>query len=182
METKNMDEKDVLKIVKWWVESQLKLKKAFRKSLFYALERFSFYEKEKDSNAAALYNYGTASNLVNRYVTMLWKKHFVMEDDIALGVTRDSILKASGQVYIDTDHMVKDDKTRELKHILAVLNDLFPEQLGAKNEYDIVETITRNPLFETQLDVDSEFSIIIQFGFQQVLHVVNACGFVFVMQ
>ncbi|PWA49271.1 glycyl-tRNA synthetase / glycine--tRNA ligase [Artemisia annua] len=74
METKNMDEKDALKIVKWWVESQLNVKKAFRKSLFYALERFSFYEKEKDSNAAALYNYGTASNLVNRYVNMLWKK------------------------------------------------------------------------------------------------------------
>ena len=55
--------------------------------------------------------------------------------------------------------MVKDDKTRELKHILAVLNDLCPEQLGAKNEYDIVETITRNPLFETQLDANSELVI-----------------------
>ena len=78
---------------------------------------------------------------------------------MVLGVTRDSILKASGQVDIDTDHMVKDDKTRELKHILAVLNDLCPEQLGAKNEYDIVETITRNPLFETQLDANSELVI-----------------------
>ena len=84
-------------------------------------------------------------------------------------LTQDSVLKASGQVDIDTDHMVKDDKTRELKHILAVLNDLCPEQLGAKNEYDIVETITRNPLFETQLDVDSElviFLIIIYRCFQ----------------
>ena len=71
-------------------------------------------------------------------------------------VIPDSVLKASSQVDIDTDHMVKDDKTRELKHILTVLNDLFPEKLGAKNEYDIVETITRNPLFETQLDANSE--------------------------
>ena len=70
--------------------------------------------------------------------------------------TRDAALKASGQVDIDTDHMVKDDRTRELKHVLAVLNELCPEQLGAENEYDIVETFTRNPLFETQLDVNSE--------------------------
>ena len=80
---------------------------------------------------------------------------------MVLHVIPDSVLKlkASGQVDKDTDHMVKDDKTRELKHILAVLNDLCPEQLGAKNEYDIVETITRNPLFETQLDANSELVI-----------------------
>nr|GEW14086.1 glycine--tRNA ligase, mitochondrial 1-like [Tanacetum cinerariifolium] len=155
METINMDEKDVLKIVKWWVENQLKVKKAFRKSLFYALERFLFYIKLKDSNA--LYEYGASAHLVEHYVVKLWNEHFVGEDHMTQVVTRDAALKASGQVDIDTDHMVKDDKTRELKHILAVLNELCPEQLGAKNEYDIVETITRNPLFETQLDVNSEY-------------------------
>ncbi|GJU68835.1 glycine--tRNA ligase, mitochondrial 1-like protein [Tanacetum coccineum] len=158
METINMDEKDVLKIVKWWVESQLKVKKAFRKSLFYALERFSFYTKLNESSSSnALYDYGASANLVDHFAVKVWIEHFVGEDHMTQVVTRDAALKASGQVDIDTDHMVKDDKTRELKHILAVLNELCPEQLGAKNEYDIVETITRNPLFETQLDVNSEY-------------------------
>ncbi|PWA93885.1 glycyl-tRNA synthetase / glycine--tRNA ligase [Artemisia annua] len=159
METKNMDEKDVLKIVKWWVESQLKVKKAFRKSLFYGLERCSYYTKVEDSNAAAaLYEYDFAALVLDLRVVEFWQKHFLMEDDVLEVGTRFSVLKASGQVDIDTDHMVKDDKTRELKHILAVLNDLCPEQLGAKNEYDIVETITRNPLFETQLDANSQIA------------------------
>lgn len=101
-------------------------------------------------------------------ILLKFYQHFVMEDKILRPVIPDSVLKASGQVDINTDHMVKDDKTRELKHILAVLNDLCPEQLGAKNEYDIVETITRNPLFETQLDANSElviFRIIIYYVF-----------------
>lgn len=68
-----MDEKDVLKIVKWWVESQLKVKKAFRESLFNALERYSYYEKE-DSNAAALYDYGYSAHFVDCRVAEFWHK------------------------------------------------------------------------------------------------------------
>ena len=74
METRNMDEKDGLKIVKWWVESQLKVKKAFRKSLFNALEHLEFYTNVKDSNAAALYEYGIPSDVINSRLTNFWHK------------------------------------------------------------------------------------------------------------
>nr|GEW12286.1 glycine--tRNA ligase, mitochondrial 1-like [Tanacetum cinerariifolium] len=91
-------------------------------------------------------------------------------------VTPEVVLKASGHVDKFTDLMVKDEKTgtcyradhvlkdhcveklekdlaisseeaAELKHILAVLDDLSAEQLGAKiKEYGIVARDTKNPL------------------------------------
>ena len=70
-----MDEKDALKIVKWWVESQLKVKKAFRESLFYGLERCSYYTKVEDSNAAAaLYDYDFAALVLDLRVVEFWQK------------------------------------------------------------------------------------------------------------
>ncbi|XP_047095288.1 glycine--tRNA ligase, mitochondrial 1-like [Lolium rigidum] len=91
-------------------------------------------------------------------------------------VTPEVVLKASGHVEKFTDLMVKDEKTgtcyradhllkdfckdklekdltlspetaAEFKHVLAVLDDLSPEQLGAKiKEYGIVAPDTKNPL------------------------------------
>lgn len=91
-------------------------------------------------------------------------------------VTPEVVLKASGHVDKFTDLMVKDEKTgtcyradhllkdfcneklqkdlsistekaAELKHILAVLDDLSTEELGAKlKEYDITAPDTKNPL------------------------------------
>ncbi|KAL8228389.1 hypothetical protein R6Q57_015973 [Mikania cordata] len=91
-------------------------------------------------------------------------------------VTPEVVLKASGHVDKFTDLMVKDEKTgncyradhllkdyckdklendltmsadkaAELKHVLAVLDDLSAEQLGAKiKEYGIVAPDTKNPL------------------------------------
>ncbi|KAK2974172.1 hypothetical protein RJ640_021463 [Escallonia rubra] len=91
-------------------------------------------------------------------------------------VTPEVVLKASGHVDKFTDLMVKDEKTgtcyradhllkdfckdklekdtnlaaekiAELKHILAVLDDLSPEELGAKiKEYGITAPDTKNPL------------------------------------
>ncbi|MFS8024776.1 putative glycine--tRNA ligase [Helianthus anomalus] len=91
-------------------------------------------------------------------------------------VTPEVVLKASGHVDKFTDLMVKDEKTgncyradhllkdyckdklendlamsadkaAELKHVLAVLDDLSGEQLGAKiKEYGIVAPDTKNPL------------------------------------
>ncbi|CAI9093090.1 OLC1v1028505C1 [Oldenlandia corymbosa var. corymbosa] len=91
-------------------------------------------------------------------------------------VTPEVVLKASGHVDKFTDLMVKDiktgtcyradhlikdyckdklekdltmpaDKASELKHILAVLDDLSPEQLGAKiKEYGITAPDTKNQL------------------------------------
>ncbi|KAJ6428467.1 hypothetical protein OIU84_023819 [Salix udensis] len=91
-------------------------------------------------------------------------------------VTPEVVLKASGHVDKFTDLMVKDEKTgtcyradhllkdfcnekiqkdlsisaekaAELKHILAVLDDLSAEELGAKiKEYGITAPDTRNPL------------------------------------
>uniref|UniRef100_A0A0D9W4E5 glycine--tRNA ligase n=1 Tax=Leersia perrieri TaxID=77586 RepID=A0A0D9W4E5_9ORYZ len=91
-------------------------------------------------------------------------------------VTPEVVLKASGHVDKFTDLMVKDEKTgtcyradhllkdfckdklekdntlspektSELNHILAVLDDLSAEQLGAKiKEYGIVAPDTKNPL------------------------------------
>ena len=91
-------------------------------------------------------------------------------------VTPEVVLKASGHVEKFTDLMVKDEKTGtcyradhllkdfcndklekdltlspemagEFKHVLAVLDDLSPEQLGAKiKEYGIVSPDTKNPL------------------------------------
>lgn len=69
-----MDEKDALKVVKWWVESQIKVKKAFRESLFNALEQLYFYTKVKDSNAAALYDNGPPTNIINDRLTAFWHK------------------------------------------------------------------------------------------------------------
>ena len=91
-------------------------------------------------------------------------------------VTPEVVLKASGHVDKFTDLMVKDEKTgtcyradhllkdfcketlekdlslsaekaAELKHILAVLDDLSSEELGAKiKEYGITAPDTKNPL------------------------------------
>lgn len=91
-------------------------------------------------------------------------------------VTPEVVLKASGHVDKFTDLMVKDEKTgachradhllkdfckdkldkdlslppnkvAELKHILAVLDDLSPEVLGAKiKEYGITAPDTKNAL------------------------------------
>ncbi|KAJ6713666.1 GLYCYL-TRNA SYNTHETASE/DNA polymerase SUBUNIT GAMMA-2 [Salix viminalis] len=91
-------------------------------------------------------------------------------------VTPEVVLKASGHVDKFTDLMVKDEKTgtcyradhllkdfcnekiqkdlsisaekaAELKHILAVLDDLSAEELGAKiKEYGITAPDTKNPL------------------------------------
>lgn len=91
-------------------------------------------------------------------------------------VTPEIVLKASGHVDKFTDLMVKDEKTgtcyradhllkdfckeklekdlslsaekaAELKHVLAILDDLSAEQLGAKlKEYDINAPDTKNPL------------------------------------
>ncbi|CAO2826934.1 unnamed protein product [Amaranthus hypochondriacus] len=91
-------------------------------------------------------------------------------------VTPEVVLKASGHVDKFTDLMVKDEKTgtcyradhllkdfgkeklekdlslsaekaAELKHILAVLDDLSSEELGAKiKEYGITSPDTKNPL------------------------------------
>ncbi|KAL6496857.1 hypothetical protein OROGR_028786 [Orobanche gracilis] len=91
-------------------------------------------------------------------------------------VTPEEVLKASGHVEKFTDLMVKDtktnncfradhllkdycndklqkdltlspDKVAELKNVLALLDDLSPEQLGAKiKEYGITAPDTKNPL------------------------------------
>jgi glycyl-tRNA synthetase len=91
-------------------------------------------------------------------------------------VTPEVVLKASGHVEKFTDLMVKDEKTGtcyradhllkdfckeklekdlalpqekadEFKRILAILDDLSAEELGAKiKEYDIVAPDTKNPL------------------------------------
>ncbi|MCL7030843.1 hypothetical protein MKW94_014998 [Papaver nudicaule] len=91
-------------------------------------------------------------------------------------VTPEVVLKASGHVDKFTDLMVKDEKTgtcyradhllkdfckeklekdlslsvekvQELKHVLAMLDDFSPEQLGSKiKEYGIVAPETKNPL------------------------------------
>ncbi|KAA8542047.1 hypothetical protein F0562_023199 [Nyssa sinensis] len=91
-------------------------------------------------------------------------------------VTPEVVLKASGHVDKFTDLMVKDEKTgtcyradhlvkdfckeklekdpnmpaekaAEFRHVLAVLDDLSPEELGAKiKEYGITSPDTKNPL------------------------------------
>lgn len=91
-------------------------------------------------------------------------------------VTPEVVLKASGHVDKFTDLMVKDEKTgtsyradhllkdhckeklekdltlpaekaAEMKHVMAVLDDLSPEELGAKlKEYGITAPDTKNPL------------------------------------
>lgn len=93
-------------------------------------------------------------------------------------VTPEVVLKASGHVDKFTDLMVKDEKTgtcyradhllkdfckeklekdpklspeqaAELKHVLAVLDDLSADELGAKiKEYGITAPDTKNPLSE----------------------------------
>lgn len=91
-------------------------------------------------------------------------------------VTPEEVLKASGHVEKFTDLMVKDEQTgtcyradhllkdyckdklekdmtisaekaAELKHVLAVLDDLDADELGSKiKEYGIVAPDTKNPL------------------------------------
>lgn len=92
-------------------------------------------------------------------------------------VTPEVVLKASGHVDKFTDLMVKDEKTgtcyradhlikdfckeklekdaallppekaAEFQHVLAVLDDLSPEEMGAKiKEYGITAPDTKNPL------------------------------------
>ena len=56
------------------VENQLKVKKAFRESLFNALEQLEFYTKVKKDSNAALYEYGIPSNIIQNRLTNFWHK------------------------------------------------------------------------------------------------------------
>ncbi|PWA69956.1 hypothetical protein CTI12_AA201570 [Artemisia annua] len=59
----------------------------------------------------------------------------------------DHLLKDHCKDKLEKDLAISSEKAAELKHILAVLDDLSAEQLGAKiKEYGIVAPDTKNPL------------------------------------
>ncbi|KAI3864470.1 hypothetical protein MKW92_032468 [Papaver armeniacum] len=144
----------------------------FRKNLMNMLEAKSFYKPSFKiyGGVAGLYDYGDPGVKVKSNVLAFWRKHFVLEENMLS-------LKASGHVEKFTDLMVNDeitgtcyradhllkdfctekllnkdlslsgDKVQELKHVVAMLDDFSPEQLGSKiKEYGIVAPDTKNPL------------------------------------
>ncbi|KAK9051939.1 hypothetical protein SSX86_028567 [Deinandra increscens subsp. villosa] len=143
---------------------------AFRQAVVNTLERRLFYIPSFKiyRGVAGLYDYGPPGCAVKSNVLAFWRQHFVLEEDMlevdCPCVTPEVVLKASGHVDKFTDLMVKDEKTGncyradhllkdycedkpELKHVLAILDDLSAEQIGAKiKEYGIVAPDTKNHL------------------------------------
>ncbi|KAI3855942.1 hypothetical protein MKW92_021828 [Papaver armeniacum] len=141
---------------------------------FFCIPSFKIY-----GGVAGLYDYGPPGCAVKSNVLALWRRHFVLEENMmevdCPCITPEVVLQASGHVDKFTDLMVKDEKTgtyhradhllkdfcmeklkdqslshekvQELKHVVAMLDDFSPEQLGSKiKEYGIVAPITKNPL------------------------------------
>ncbi|KAL3617651.1 hypothetical protein CASFOL_037972 [Castilleja foliolosa] len=161
---------------------EAKRREAFRQAAVNTLERRLFYIPSFQiyGGVAGLYDYGPPGCAVKANVLALWRKHFVLEENMlevdCPCVTPEVVLKASGHVEKFTDLMVKDEKTgtcfradhllkdyckeklekdtnlssektAELNHVLAMLDDFSAEELGAKIKgYGITAPDTKNVL------------------------------------
>ncbi|PQP98908.1 glycine--tRNA ligase mitochondrial 1 [Prunus yedoensis var. nudiflora] len=140
-------------------------REAFRQAVSNTLERRLFYIKSFNiyGGVAGLYDYGPPGCAVKSNVLAFWRQHFVLEENMlevdCPCVTPEVVLKASGHVDKFTDLMdfcndklqkdlnITAEKAKELKHVLAMLDDFSAEELGAKiKEYGIVSPDTKNPL------------------------------------
>ncbi|KAI3880546.1 hypothetical protein MKX03_008810 [Papaver bracteatum] len=83
-----------------------------RKNLVHTLERRLFYIP---SDVAGLYDYGPLGWVVKSNVLVIWRQHFVQEENMlevdCPCVTPEVVFKASDHVEKFTDLMVKDDNT-----------------------------------------------------------------------
>ncbi|KAG0500264.1 hypothetical protein HPP92_000336 [Vanilla planifolia] len=123
-------------------------REAFRQAVVNTLERRLFYIPSFKiyRGVAGLYDYGPPGCAVKSNVLAFWRQHFVLEENMlevdCPCVTPEIVLKASGHVEKFTDLMFN-----EFKHVLAVLDDLSAEELGAKlKQYGITAPDTNNPL------------------------------------
>ena len=83
-----------------------------------------------------------ASGHVDKFTDLM-----VKDEETGTCYRADHLLKDHCKDKLENDLAISSEKAAELKHILAVLDDLSAEQLGAKiKEYGIVAPDTKNPL------------------------------------
>ncbi|XP_030539507.1 glycine--tRNA ligase, mitochondrial 1-like [Rhodamnia argentea] len=140
----------------------------FRETVIKALKDCRFYGPG---------GYGLPGNAIKLSVLGLWKQHFALEENmrdmVCPYVMPDGVKETVPMVKDEetgvcyrADHLLKDfcneilqkdlnicaDKAVELKHVLATVDDLSADELGAKiKEYGITAPVTRNPLSDACL-------------------------------
>ncbi|KAI3818954.1 hypothetical protein L1987_12776 [Smallanthus sonchifolius] len=150
---------NALKLEKTAIENQLKAsisgdsngsvisRDAFRQAVVNTLERRLFYIPSFKiyRGVAGLYDYGPPGCAVKSNVLAFWRQ-------TGNCYRADHLLKDNCKDKLENDLDISADKAAELKHVLAVLDDLSAEQLGAKiKEYGIVAPDTKNPLSDPYL-------------------------------
>ncbi|KAI3919743.1 hypothetical protein MKX01_000184 [Papaver californicum] len=125
-------------------------KEMLRKNLVNTLERRFFYHfvleenmLEVDCPCITPQVVLEASGHVEKFTDLMVK------DEITGTCHRaDHLLKDFCNEKLDKDlNLLSIEKVQELKHVLAMLDDFSPEQLGSKmKEYGIVAPVTKNPL------------------------------------
>ncbi|KAF5932810.1 hypothetical protein HYC85_028981 [Camellia sinensis] len=146
-------------------------REAFRQAVVNTLERRLFYIPSFKiyRGVAGLYDYGPPGCAVKSNVLAFWRQHFVLEENMlgsrlplcytrscAKGIRMKRLVhvivliiyskifarRNSREILISAK-----EKASEFRHVLAVLDDLSEEELGAKiKEYGITAPDTKNPL------------------------------------
>ncbi|KAI3938451.1 hypothetical protein MKW98_015350 [Papaver atlanticum] len=110
-------------------------KEEFRKKVMNALERrfFCIPSFKIYGGVAGLYDYGPPGTNVKSNVLALWRRHFVLEENMmevdCPCITPEVVLQASGHVDKFTDLMVKDEKTGTYHRADHLLKDFCMEKL-----------------------------------------------------
>ncbi|BFZ59366.1 Glycine--tRNA ligase 1, mitochondrial [Saitoella coloradoensis] len=108
------------------------LEELLRKRFFYA-PAFQLY-----NGVAGLYDYGPPGCAIEANITDLWRKHFVLEDDMlevsTTMLTPENVLKTSGHVDKFADWMCKDPKTGEIFRADHLIEEVLEARLKGDKE------------------------------------------------
>lgn len=116
--------------------------KAFRAGFEDVMLRKFFYVPafEIYGGVAGLYDFGPPGCAVKANLTELWKKHFILEENMlevsCASLTPEIVLRTSGHVEKFTDFMVKDVKTGDCYRADKLLEDHVDEVLSADASVD----------------------------------------------
>ena len=116
------------------VDHYSKLKK--QRSLFEDLvkRRFVYIQTaEIYGGVAGLYDYGPIGTAIKNNLIQIWRKHFLLEDDIneisCTTLVPQPVFKASGHEKRFNDFMVKDEKTNEAFRVDKLIEDFIEKKL-----------------------------------------------------
>ena len=116
------------------VDYHSKLKK--QRSLFEDLvkRRFVYIQTaEIYGGVAGLYDYGPIGTAIKNNLIEIWRKHFLLEDDIneisCTTLVPQPVFKASGHEKRFNDFMVKDEKTNEAFRVDKLIEDFIEKKL-----------------------------------------------------